>query len=1024
MKKLLILSVLLTCWQFVTAQQVSGTILDGTLGEALIGATIMEKGTENGTITDLDGNFTLDVSSENPIIEVSYIGYGTQEINYDGSPISLSLFEDAETLDEIIVVGYGVQKKKVVTGSITKVDAEALEDKQVVNINGALQGRSAGVRVINNSGQPGDGVSISIRGIGNFGGYPPLYIVDGLVIDGGIEDINPNDIESIEVLKDASASIYGVKSAGGVVLITTKSGTKETAVNYSGSYGWQAPQRKMALTNAAEYAILRNESRAASGKSILFDDPAALGVGTDWQDEVYRDSAPFMTHNLSLSGGGDKSTYFTSVGYTSTDGIVSLDRSSFKRFNLRMNSTHKISDVFSFKTRVGYTKKRTRQVSTNTEFGSPVGRALNMDPITPVYETDSLELADSRYNGNVVEDEGGIYGISKYISSEIVNPIAANTLLSGHNWADKFVASLGLTAKVTDFLKFDATIGVDRALWGGDSFSPLSKLNSTNEVVVNSYFSNQNNGTYLQGEYFATLEKDFSSHKFSLVLGSNSTINTGEGIGSTILNSPATDYESASLQWDVLDDDRRTYGYRYESRLLSYFGRLNYNFQEKYLLTAIYRVDGSTRFGPDNKFGAFPSILLGWNVSDENFFPSNGFIKNLKIRASHGLQGSDNVGDFRYLALVERGKNYSFGEDSDLIIGSAPDRLSNREFSWEETLQTNLGFDAVLGKGFEVNFDIYRRTTKGLLADAEVPTVVGFGSPVANIGEIKNEGVELSASYTKETDNRKFSIRPNISYNRNEVVFIADGVDFRPGYRWFNNIEVTRFSVGEPFGYLFGYKTDGIFQNQDEVDAYVNAEGEALLPAAAPGDLRFVDLNGDGMVNEEDKTKIGNGNAPWSFGLDLYYKYNQFDVSFFAQGLAGNDIMNMTRRLDLAGSNYDASALGRWTGEGSTNEFPRLTEDDLNRNFSRSSDFYLENGSFMKIRNFQIGYNLGESLRDKIGIGKTRIYMTLNNIYTFTKYKGLDPEIGGGVDRGQYQSPRSILIGANINFIPEKKLDK
>ncbi len=1020
MKKLLILSVLLTCWQFVTAQQVNGTIMDGNQGEALIGATILEKGTDNGTITDLDGNFTLDVSTENPVIEISFIGYATQEISYDGSPITLSLFEDAQTLDEIVVVGYGVQKKKVVTGAVAQVKAEALEDKQIVNVQSALQGRTAGVTVVQGSGQPGSGSLVRIRGLSNLGsGNAPVYIVDGLVVaEAGINDLNPNDIESIDVLKDGAGAIYGVSAAGGVVLITTKQGRKGFEVNYSGSYGIQNVARKIAVTNATEYAILRNESSAAAGGPILFEDPQALGVGTDWQDEVFRSNAPMANHNLSLSAGNDKSTYFSSIGYTTQEGIVSADKSKYQRFNLRFNSTHEITDRIKITTNIGYTKNETKGIGTNSEFGSPLSRALNLDPITPVYETDEQELSEQRYQQeNILVDENGIYGISEYAGSETLNPVAALSIINSRGYADKFLGTGTLEFSLTDYLKFTGRIGVDRSFWGGESFNPVFYLNAANRLDLNTYGRNLNNGTDLLGEAFLNFEKDFNGHELELTLGHSAQRATGGGIGLTLQNIPVDNLEDASLAWPTTQEQQSPFGYEYEGRKVSYFGKLNYEYKEKYLLGFIMRRDGTVRFGENKRFGLFPSVLFGWNVSDEGFFPATSMVNYLKIRGSYGILGNDNIGDFRYLARIDQNANYTFGEGDNLVIGSTPGVLSNPDLRWETTNMFNIGLDAKLFKNVTLALDFYKRKTEGLLGDLSLPRLVGFGNPVGNISTLQNQGFEIELGFEKSKNEFEYAINTTFGYNQNQVLFITDELDFLPGFRFGpSGVEMTRTSVDEPVGYLFGYKTDGLFQNQEEIDAYVNAEGELLLPDAVPGDVRFVDLDGDGDVDPDDRTKLGNGYAPISYGIDINLFWKSLDFKLFGSGVAGNEIFNTTRRFDLNSSNYPVEALERWTGEGTSNSFPRLTDNDRNMNFSRSSDLYLEDADFFKLRNVQIGYNLSEELQDKFNVGASRFYVAVNNLYTFTKYSGFEPEIIGNVDRGQYPQPRVYLVGLNVKF--------
>lgn len=1024
MKKLLLLAILSILVQLGYSQTITGTILDGDQGFGLIGATVLEKGTQNGTITDIDGNFELVAQTDNPVVIVSYIGYAEQEIAYTGAPIRFSLYEDANELDEIIVVGYGTQKKKVVTGAIAKVDAEDLEDKQVQRLEQALQGRTAGVTVLQASGQPGSGSTIRVRGAGSFGGNgknDPLYVVDGVIINGGIDYLSPNDIESIEVLKDASAAIYGTKGANGVVLVTTKNGTEGVQLNYSTYYGTQNPARKLALANATEYAILSNETSVAAGGPILFDDPQALGVGTDWQDEVFRENAPMFSHELSLSLGSKKSKYFASAGYFDQDGIISEDRSTYKRFTIRLNSTHDITDRLRVGTTSSYAKVNSIGVSTNSEFGSPLGRAVNLDPITTVYEDDPANspLSNIYENFPVVRDDNGrTFAISQFVSSEVLNPVAALSIEQGSGFSDKLVNSAYLEYEFIDGLKAKSSIGADLAFWGGEGFNPVFYLNATNRNDINSYTRTQNRGLTWIWENTLGYETRINNHEIQAVIGNSATRNSGEGIGGSVTDLPVTNIEDASLGFGTTPESQTFFGFEFDVRNSSLFGRLNYNFAERYLFTAIVRRDGSSKFGPNNKFGYFPSVLAGWNVTDESFFPANNIVNYLKIRGSWGLTGNDRINDFLFLPTVSTGGNYTVGENEDLIIGTSPSQLANPDLRWEQIEQLSIGFDAKLFRYFSATFDIYRKDTDGILSTLEVPGFVGFNSPTANVGNVRNEGIELELGYENTFGDWEVGVNGNVAFNRNELLFISEGREFLTGQTFGpQGLQVTRSTVGLPLDYLFGYTTDGLFQNQAEVDAYVNADGLPLQPDAAPGDIRFVDLDEDGDVDDDDRGFIGDGIPKWSYGSTVNLTYKNFQVSIFGQGFAGFDVFNITRRFDLVGANFPATALNRWTGEGTSDDFPRLIQTDPNRNFSRSSDFYVEDGSFFRLRNVQVSYTIPGDRLSRFGMGDTKIYVSGNNLHTFTNYTGFDPEVSGGVDRGQYPNPRTFIIGANVSLI-------
>ena len=1003
------------------AQNVQSTVFDAETNEALIGVTVLENGTTNGTITDIDGKFELECISADPVLAISFIGYTTIEIPASEIGDQILLSPEATTLDEIVVVGYGTQKKSVVTGSISKVDVEELEDQQLMRVEQSLQGRTSGVRVTQNSGQPGAASVVRVRGVTSISyGNDPLYVVDGVIIYGGIDYLNQNDIESIEVLKDGSAAIYGVRGANGVILVTTKSGAKDKMeVNYNAYYGFQRPWKKQSVLNAREFAILKNEANAAGGMPILFDDPESLGEGTDWQDAVFEYDAPISNHSVSLSAGGKKSKYFASFSIFDQQGIVTPTRSNYKRYTFRMNSDHKVSDRLTVNTTVAYTKVNAIGTAENTEFGSALGRALNLDPITPIYETDPDVLSNNIFsNFPVVSDENGVFGISTLVTSEVLNPLAATAVQFGGGWSDKIVASGFLDFEIIEGLKFRSKISADVAFWGSDSFSPVFYLNSTNRNDINGYGRNQNRGLAWLWENTIRYEKQVGLHYFSGLVGVSADKNSGEGIGGSVSNLPISSYEEASLQFSVPAEDQNFFGFQYDNRTSSIFGRMTYNYDETYLVSAVIRRDGSSKFGPSKKYGVFPSISLGWVLSNESFFNSS-FIDFFKFRGSWGRIGNDGGPAFGYLPLVGTGANYTFGQNDFLTIGAVPLSLANEFLGWETTTQINAGFDAKLFTNMSLTVDVYSKRTTDVIQFFEQPGFVGFGAPLANIGEVDNRGIDLELGYENEMGDFSYGISGNISYLENEILFINADADFLPGQTFGpQGLEITRFEVGFPVGYFYGYQTDGIFQNQAEVDAHVNSEGDLLQQEAAPGDLRFVDIDGDGDIDVDDRTFIGDPTPSWTYGFNIDLDYKQFDLNLFGQGVFGNEIYRATGRYDLPLANLPGEALGRWTGEGSTNEYPRLISNDPNRNFTRSSDFFVESGAFFRIKSLQIGYNFEPELRDRLKLSKLRVYVGSNNLITITDYSGFDPEIGagGGVDRGIYPQARTFLFGLNLSF--------
>lgn len=1020
-KNILLFCFLLSAFAMNAQITVRGTVIEAD-DEPLIGVTIIEKGEVNGTSTDLDGTYELTVKNADAVLVFSYTGFSTKDVPVNGQTlIDVNLEEDVANLDEVIVVGYGTQKKKEVTAAIAKVDSDDLEDMPVLRIEDALQGRTSGVRVTGGSGQPGDGGLVRIRGTATFGNSDPLYIVDGVIVGGGIDYLNQGDIESIEVLKDAaSAGIYGSRAARGVVLVTTKGGNNErNEVNYHTYFGTQAPSRRLAVLNAREYGTLLNESWAAAGDTLLFKDVESLGEGTDWQAAIFNNNAPIQNHDLNFSMGNNKSSYYVSFSYFNQKGIISQEKSNYERFTTRLNSTHKITDNITFGNNIAYTKIKSRGISTNSEFGGVVSRALNIDPITPILETDQdlLDNASWYANENRVTNADSIpYGISNLVTSEVVNPVAALSVGDGFGWSDKIVGNFFTEIKLLSDFKFRSSIGGDLAFWGGEGLDPIHYLNGANFNERNKYSRDKNNGFYYIFENTLTYEKQLGDHKINALIGTVAEKNKGEGISGNKDGIPFNTLEEATLSYFVPREDQEFNGYEYLSTNASILGRLNYNFKSKYLFQALFRRDGSSSFGANNKFGIFPAVAVGWVASDENFLSGNDVINFLKLRASWGINGNDDVGAANsFISTIGGGRNYSFGPNEVLTNGSTPNSLSNPDIRWESVIKTNIGFDAKIFRKIGVTFDIYRNLSEGLLGDIATPWYVGIGGLKGNVGNLENQGVDLELSYLGNVGKLKFDFAANVSYSENVVTFLGPEVEFRPEARFgTGGVEITRTQVGQPIASFYGYTTDGLFQNQAEVDAHAFQE-----EGTAPGDIRFVDLNNDGVIDEQDRSFIGDPTPTWTFGTNLNIQWKRFDLVMFGQGVGGNEVFKATRRFDLPKANMTADALGRWTGEGTSTEYPRLHKDDPNRNFSRSSDFFLEDGSFFRIKTLQIGYSIPRIASNRIQYRDIRLYVSGNNLLTFTKYSGLDPEVNGGslgIDRGFYPQPRFFLFGINAKF--------
>jgi TonB-linked SusC/RagA family outer membrane protein len=1011
--------------------QVSGKVTSKSDGLPLPGVTVTVQGTTTGTSTGIEGTFTIMVPKAGSVLEFRQLGMVTQTYTVTNkNAINIILAESNSTLDEVVVVGYGTQKKSVVTGAISNVGTKDIENQQISRVEQALQGRASGLTIASSSGAPGASATVRVRGTTTIGNSDPLYVVDGVVVDvGGIDYLNQNDIESIEVLKDAaSAAIYGARAASGVILVSTKKGKPGTMnINYSGYYGNQSPVRRLDMLNATEYATLRNEASVAGGGGIVYANPQSYGEGTNWQDALFNDQAGIQNHEISLSGGNEKSTFYTSFGLMDQKGIIASDISNYNRYNIRLNSTHKIKSWLNVGQNVGYSHIKSQGgLGTNTEFGGPLSSVLNLDPITPIVITDPAVINSSPYNTQrVVRDaNGNPYGISQAVAQEMTNPFAyIQTQLGNFGWSDNIVGNVYAELEPIKGLKFRSSLGAKLAYWGGESFRPLYYLNPAQQSTQTSFNRDRAQAFNYNLENTASYSRVVGRHNFTVLAGQGAyRDNNSSGMNVSFSNIAANTFEDASFNLKVPTANRTTDAWEgINHTVSSLFGRLTYNFDEKYLFTGIIRRDGSSRFGSNNKYGYFPSASVGWVPSLEDFWPSNDIVNTLKIRGSYGIVGNDNLGDFRYISTVGPDRNYVFGYDN-YYIGYSPDAPANPDLKWEETSQLNLGLDAMFLQDFNFTFDWYTKKTSGILQTIALPGYVGStGAPWGNVADMENRGFEFELGYKKQLGDVNLNVRSNLSLLKNEVTYLGEGKAFLDGGANIQNsaYPITRTAVGQAIGSFYGFKTNGIFQNQAEVNAYTGTNG-LIQPNAKPGDFRYSDLNADGKIDQADRTFIGDPTPNVTYGLTVNANYKNFDVLVFGQGVSGNQIFQGIRRLDVPNANWQSSALNRWTGEGSTNTYPRLTTDDANKNFSNPSNFFLENGDYFRIKTLQIGYTLPASLTGKAGLSKARIYVSSNNLVTFTKYTGFDPEIGTGgsygIDRGIYPQSRSFLVGLNIGL--------
>ncbi|MDP3352672.1 MAG: TonB-dependent receptor [Flavobacteriaceae bacterium] len=1015
---------------------IKGNVVDASTGSALPGVNIVVKNTSLGSTTDFDGNFTLSNVAIGKTLVFSYVGYLPKEILISNSNfINVTLKEDTQSLEEVVVVGYGTQKKSVITGSISSIKSKDLEKLPNGRIEQALQGKTSGVIIASNSGQPGSSSTVRVRGITTFdtyGGNSPLWVVDGMIVDsGGIGYLNQSDIESIEVLKDAaSLAIYGARAASGVILVTTKKGKSgKISVSYTGFTGVSAPAKKLKLLNATQYAALMNEKSVAGGGNVLFPNLSTYGLGTDWQEAIFNDNAMRSSHEISVNGGNDISSFYVSFGYINQEGIVASEISNHNKKNIRINSTHKLSDLFTIGQTLGYTNQKNLGIgNTNSEYGGPLSSAINLDPITPLVVTDPAIANAAPYSNNAVmrDPAGNPYGISSIVGQEMTNPLAyIQTRLGNYGWSDDFVGNTYLEFNPIKDLIFKTSLGAKLAYWGYEGFTPKYYLNASTLTSQN-FLGRSNNRTFgWNVENTVSYTKKIDKHNFTVLLGQGAYIdNKTSGSNVTYFNLPVTSYKDASFNFSIPASQRSTGAYDgIQHKVTSLFSRVNYDYDEKYLFTGIIRRDGSSRFGTNNRYGVFPSFSLGWVVSKEDFWKDNQYVNSLKVRGGYGITGNDAIPDFGYLATIGGGRNYTFGDTGTTITtGYSPNAPDNPDLHWEETAQTTIGIETKLFSNFNLILDYYKKKTTGILQYTDIPGYVGStGSPLGNVADMENKGLELELSYRKSFGDFNFSANGNISYLKNEVTYLGMNKDFiTTGVAGFQSMgAITRTQVGQSYNSFFGFQTDGIFQNMTEVNAYTNSLGGLIQPTARPGDFKWVDTDGNGTITDTDKTFLGSPLPKYTFGFTLNLDYKGFDFLLFTQGVTGNKIFQGLRRLDIAEGNYQTVALSRWTGEGTSNTFPRLINGDPNGNFSKPSDFYLQKGDYLRLKTLQLGYTLPSSIISKIKATKLRLYITGENLLTLTKYTGFDPEIGGnvlGIDRGYYPQARSFMFGANIQF--------
>jgi TonB-linked SusC/RagA family outer membrane protein len=1010
---LLILFLFLSSFGFAQGVEVGGVVKEAISGLPIPGVNIQVKNGTASAATDMDGRFSLKKVSSGSILVFSYIGYKNFEYKVVSSNavLSISLQEDSKVLNEVVVIGYGSQKKKEVTGAVSIVDSKTLDALKPVRIEQALQGTVSGVNVTSQSGSPGAALDIRIRGIATNGDAKPLTIIDGYIGELGL--LNPNDVETITVLKDAQAAIYGSAAANGVILVTTKMGKKNSKgkISYNTYTGFQETSRTLPTLNATEYALLLNESYANSGSAIPYPNVSTLGRGTNWQKETLSTGVPIISHDLTFSGGSDKITYSVSGSHLDQEGIVGKAKSGFLRNTARVSLAADVNDKIKLKTNVIYTYFDRKTLPEN-------GNASVL--LNAVNAPSNLSPYDS--TGSFTVFPGGSLG------NEMINPLAQiDNTYNDFNFK-QLSGNFGLDYKLTSAFVVSSTIGFKTANSEGKSFSPIlnygsGKVFNTTRSSVSQNAVNDNNYSF---DLYATYTKTIASnHKFVGVVGNTIFKEYGNGLFATGFDVPNNSWDNADIalaQGAPLVGTLAVGSYVYDERRLSYFGRVQYDYKGKYLLSGMIRRDASTKFGPGNKVGYFPSLTAGWIISDEGFFGESSTVNFLKLRGSYGIVGNDAIPNNGYISQLTGSGTYVF--DGVIVRGRATGQIPNPNLKWEEAKKFDVGLDMTLFNNKLTLVADYFIDTRTDLLIPNIPVsgisggqAPGASNPTINAGTVRNEGIEFSANFSnKFSDDLNMSLGYNVTVLRNNVTYMGtpfiEGGSFGIGQQ-----APSRMQVGHSIGYFYGLKTNGVFQNQQEVNAAPSQS--ALGVAASPGDIRYVDVNGDGKIDFNDRTDIGSPIPTATMGFNMQFNYKALDFSMYTFASLGNNMVRNYESIapDANRLNY---VLGRWTGEGTSNSVPRVTTAaTTNKLFS---DHFVEDASYIRIQNIQLGYSLNPDVIDKVGITKLRLYAGVNNLYTFTKYKGFDPgasngaPIGGGIDYGFYPIPRTYMLGLNINF--------
>lgn len=1035
---LLAVFVLAPVWAQNSGRIISGKVVDES-GEPLAGAVVMINGDSSSAVgTDIDGKFSIAATSGKNVLTVSMIGFRTASVDaVPGQSIEIVAQQDSYELEGVVFTGYSAIAKKDMTGAVGVVGGKELKAMPVTSVNDVLQGKVAGLTITSTSGTPGAGSVARIRGIGSItGSTSPLYIVDGLP-QNGIDYLNPNDIESIAVHKDASvAAIYGSRGANGIIVVTTKNGqnSERMSVAYDGYAAWQSPWKRPYMLNAEQYIQYKNLAADNAGQERIpaFATQERIDAvlnfvrkntgenGTDWWNEIINSNAFMQNHNVSLSGGSKNVGIMSSLAYTGQDGIVK--GTMYQRISWRNNFNAKISKRISLKGNFSIINEKRHLADENNPFTGTIFTAMGADPITPVFRNNLVEvpallsqIMDGYEADNLYSQYSGILFSNKR------NPVAQIQRMRQSTYDYLYImGGADLEIKFCDFLKFDSRFGMNLSRSAVDGFQPKYRLNANDYTNESSVTANTSRSDYYVWEQLLSYEQSTGKFKWGALLGTSAELTNGSFVDASVEGLPDNNPDMAVMAAGTIN--AKVGGYPYSSSLLSFFGGVNFDYGSKYLVSANLRYDGSSKFAKGHKWGLFPSVSAAWRFSGEEFMKSAGsWLSDGKIRASYGHIGNQNIGGGAYMStwgstIYDR---YNFGSPSTAVIGAGVTSVGNPELMWETSRQFDVGLDlSFFNNSLDFVVDYFVKNIDNMLMQEPQPTTLGLISyPYANVGSMKNEGWEFGINYRKGFGDWFLTASANISTYRNKVKSLGNG-DAIYGYAYNKNV-VTKTEVGKPVGYFYGYVTNGIFQNAEQV------EGSPQRETAVPGDVRYKDLNNDDVIDDKDRTMIG---SPWPdfvYGITLGAAWKGFDFNLFIQGSQGNDVMNMTLLDFESGTGYmnaRSDYLSRaWSGEGSTDRYHRISarqEGNL-----LVSDYFLEDGSYARIKNVQLGYDFCNRVikKNKI-ISQCRLYLSAQNLFTFTNYSGLDPEIGSsnatvnGIDSGFYPQARVWTVGLNLKF--------